>query len=46
MDFVSIFDRQYDPLGDYKVLGDGINELMTLIAIIIKVLNEIKAILI
>ena len=46
MDFVSSFDKQYDPLGDYKLLGDRINKLMTHFAAIMEVLNEKKTILI
>ena len=46
MDFVSSFDRQYDPLGDYKVLGYRVNKLMTHFATIMEVLNEKKLVLI
>ena len=46
MDFVSSFDRQYDPLGDCKLLGDRVNKLMTHFATIMEVLNEKKTILI
>ena len=46
MDFVSSFDKQYHPLGDYKLLGDRINKLMTHSTAIMEVLNEIKTILI
>ena len=46
MDFVSSFDRQYDPLGDCKLLGDRVNKLMTHFAAIMEVLNEKKTILI
>ena len=46
MDFVSSFDRQYDPLGDYKLLGDRVNKLMTHFVTIMEVLNEKKTILI
>ena len=46
MDFVSNFDRKYDPLGDCKLLGDRVNKLMTHFATIMEVLNEKKTILI
>ena len=46
MDFVSNFDKQYDPLEDCKLMGDGINKLMTHFATIMEVLNEKKIILI
>ena len=46
MDFISSFDKQYDPLADSKLIGDRINKLMTHFAAIIKVLNEKKTILI
>ena len=46
MDFVSSFDKQYDPLGDCKLLGDRINKLMTHFSAIMEVLNDKKTILI
>ena len=46
MDFVSFFDKQYDPLGDCKMLGDRVNKLMIHFAAIMEVLNEKKSILI
>ena len=46
MDFLSSFDKQYDLLGDYKLLGDRINKLMTHFATIMEVLNDKKTILI
>ena len=46
MNFVSFFYKKYDPLGDYKLLGDRVNKLMTHFAIIMEVLNEKKSILI
>ena len=46
MDFVSIFDKKYDPLGDYKMLSDRVNKLKTHFATIVEVLNEKKSILI
>ena len=46
MDFVSSFDKQYDPLGDCKLLGDRINKLMTHFAAIMEIFNEKKTILI
>ena len=46
MDFIFVFDRQYDPLGDSKLLGDRVNKLMTHFAAIMEVLIEKKSILI
>ena len=46
MDFISNFDKQYDPLADCKLMGDRINKLMTHFASIMEVLNEKKTILI
>ena len=46
MDFIFTFDKQYDPLGDCKLLGDRVNKLMTHFAIIMETLNEKKTILI
>ena len=42
MDFISNFDKQYDPLADCKLMGDRINKLMTHFASIMEVLNEKK----
>ena len=46
MDFVSNFDKQYDPLVDCKLMEDKVNKLMTHFAAIMEVLYEKKAILI
>ena len=46
MDFVSSFDKQYDPLADCKLIGDRLNKLTTHFSTIMEVLNEKKAILI
>ena len=46
MDFVSSFDKQYDPLGDYQLLDDRVNKLMTHFTTIMEVLNGKKTILI
>ena len=46
MDFVSSFDKQYDPLADCKLMGDRVNKLMTHFATIMEFLNKKKAILI
>ena len=46
MDFVSSFDKQYNPLGDCKLMRDRVNKLMTYFTAIIEVLNKKKAILI
>ena len=45
MDFISSFDKQYDPLAECKLMGDRINKLMTHFAAIMEVLNEKKTIL-
>ena len=42
MDFISNFDKQYDPLAECKLIGDRINKLMTHFASIMEVLNEKK----
>ena len=46
MDFISIFDKYYDPLWDSKLLGDRVNKLMTHFSTIMETLNEEKTILI
>ena len=46
MDFISSFDKQYDPLVDCKLMGDRVNKLITHFAAIMEVLNEKNAILI
>ena len=46
MDFVSSFDKQYDPLADCKLMGDRVNKQMTHFSSIMEVLNEKKTILI
>ena len=46
MDFISIFDKQYDPLGDCKLLGDRMNKLMTHFATVMETLNKKKIIFI
>ena len=46
MDFISSFDKQYDPLADCKLMRDRVNKLMTHFATIMEVLNEKKTILI
>ena len=45
MDFISSFDKQYDPLAECKLIGDRINKLMTHFSSIMEVLNEKKTIL-
>ena len=46
MDFISSFDKQYDPLADCKLMGDRVNKLMTHFVAIMEVFNEKKTILI
>ena len=45
MDFISSFDKQYDPLAKCKLIEDRINKLITHFASITEVLNEKKTIL-
>ena len=46
MDFISVFDKQYNLLGNCKLLGDRVNKLMAHFAAIMKTLNEKKTVLI
>ena len=46
MDFILFFDKQYDPLGDCKLLGDRVNKLMVYFATIMETLNKKNVVLI